>query len=264
MKKFLLVFLSLILVVSLCACGTKSDKKSADDNTFIMGIDPEYPPFTYIGEDGEYTGFDVDVCKAACELLGYDFKTFAVNWDDKLVQLDSHECDCVWAGLTILDSIKEQGYLLTKPYFDNTQVILTKENSGIKSSKDLKGKMVATLIGSSGEKLLNEDLADLTASFDNLITCESFLKCFAELAGDAVDAVVADYPVAKNFVLENDGYVILDEVLGSEKYGVAFRSDDQALCDAIEGAVAELVENGTYAEIASKYSDIKDNLIFLK
>ena len=94
-----------------------------------MGIDPEYPPFSYLGEDGNYTGFDVDVCKAACDLLGWDMEIFAVNWDEKLVQLDSKECDCVWSGMTILDSMSEAGYVISKPYFDNTQVLMVKADS---------------------------------------------------------------------------------------------------------------------------------------
>ena len=77
--------------------------------TFVMGIDPEYPPFSYMGSDGEYTGFDVDVCKAACELLGWDFEVYPVNWEQKLTQLDAGECDCIWSGMTILDSMKDAG-----------------------------------------------------------------------------------------------------------------------------------------------------------
>ena len=231
---------------------------------FIMGIDPEYPPFSYLGDDGEYTGFDVEVCKAACEKLGIEFEVFGVNWDEKLVQLDSNECDCVWSGMTILDSMKEAGYVLSAPYYDNTQVVLVKKDSGIATSADLAGKAVAVQLGTSGEALLNGDLADLTATFGELVTCDSFLKCFTELDGNAVDAVFVDAPVAKAYAEGKDDYVIIDEGLGAEQYGIAFRADDQALCDAIEGAVAELVADGTYAKIADNYPDIKNNLLFLQ
>ncbi len=263
MKKLFLILLSVLLVMSLCACSSGS-KKSDDDKTFIMGIDPEYPPFSYMDDDGEYTGFDVEVCKAACDLLGYDFEIFAVNWDEKLIQLDANECDCIWSGMTLLDSMAEEGYVLSAPYFDNTQVILVKKDSQIKSSKDLAGKVVSVQLGTSGENLLNEDLSDLKDTFAELVTCDSFLKCFAELGGDAVDAVVVDAPVAKAFVSENEEYVVLDENLGSEQYGIAFRSADQKLCDDIEKAVAELVDNGTYAKIAEKYgNEVSNNLIFI-
>ena len=130
---------------------------------------------------------------------------------------------------------------------------------------DLAGKVVAVQLGTSGEALLSEggDLADLAATFGDLMTCDSFLKCFTELGGAAVDAVIVDKPVAVSYAAENAGFTVLDEGLGAEQYGIAFRADDAELCKTIEGAVAQLVENGTYAEIAAKYPDIQNNLTLL-
>lgn len=256
MKKIVALVLALMLLsmtASVFAEGTR----------FVMGIDPEYPPFSYLGDDGEYTGFDVEICKAACDLLGYDFEIFGVNWDEKRIQLDSMECDCIWSGMTILDTMKQAGYVLSAPYYENGQVVVVKADSGIAATADLAGKYVSVQLGTSGEAMLNEDLADLTATFAEVVTCDSFLKCFTELGGGAVDAVFVDLPVAKAWVAQNEGFVILDEILGEEQYGIAFRSGDAELCAAIEGAVAQLVENGTYAQIAAKYPDIVENLIFL-
>lgn len=249
------------MVLSLAGC---SKAEESTKQKFIMGIDPEYPPFSYMGDDGQYTGFDVEICKAACEKLGWDFEVFEVNWDEKLVQLDAKECDCVWSGMTIVDSMKANGYVIATPYYENTQVLLVKSDSGFASSADLAGKVVAVQLGTSGESLLNEDLADLAATFSSVVTCDSFLKCFTELGGGAVDAVFVDYPVAASYAASNEGYTIIDEKLGFEEYGIAFRSGDTALCEAIDGAVAELVKEGKYAEIAAKYPDIVDNLVFLK
>ncbi|MBR0467229.1 MAG: transporter substrate-binding domain-containing protein [Clostridia bacterium] len=261
MKKIIALLMAVaMLVLCLAGCGTKETGKK----TFTMGIDPEYPPFSYLGDDGEYTGFDVEICKAACEKLGWDFEVFGVNWDQKLVQLDAKECDCVWSGMTILDSMKEAGYVISEPYYYNTQVLVVNENSGIKSSKDLKGKTVAVQLGTSGESLLNEDLTELKDSFKELVTCDSFLKCFAELEGNAVDAVFVDYPVAKSYVAgKEDKLTIINEELGAEQYGIAFRKGDEETCKKIDNAVQELVKDGTYAKIAAKYEDIVDNLIFL-
>ena len=274
MKKIVALILALVMALTLVACGNKEpidttvDNGEVDADTFVMGIDPEYPPFSYLGDDGEYTGFDVEICKAACEELGWNFEVFGVNWDEKLVQLDADECDCVWSGMTILDSMKEAGYTLSAPYFYNAQVIMVKEGSDIKSSADLAGKVVAVQLGTSGEAMLAEDgdQAELTTTFAELTTCDSFLKCFTELGGGAVDAVIVDKPVADSYAAENEGFVVLDEQLGAEEYGIAFRGgeDGQTLCDLIEGAVAKLVEDGTYAKIAEKYPDIVDNLIFLQ
>ena len=268
MTKVISLALALVMCLALCACGSKTDdgNTAADGKrTFIMGVDPEYPPFSYLGDDGKYTGFDVEIAQAACDLLGWDLQVFGVNWDQKLVQLDANECDCVWSGMTILDSMKEAGYVLSAPYYDNTQVIMVKEGSDIKSSADLAGKVVAVQLGTSGEALLADggDLADLKATFAELTTCDSFLKCFTELGGGAVDAVIVDKPVAVSYAEKNEGFTVLDEGLGAEQYGIAFRSSDAELCEQIEGAVAQLVANGTYAEIAAKYPDIVNNLTLL-
>lgn len=278
MKKLIALMLAMVMALSLVACGKPAENdNSANDNntntdgdatatrTFVMGVDAEYPPFSYLGEDGQYTGFDVEVCKAVCDLLGWDLQVFGVNWDQKLVQLDAKECDCVWSGMTILDSMKEAGYVISTPYYDNTQVIMVKEGSDIKSSADLAGKVVAVQLGTSGEALLADggDLADLAATFADLTTCDSFLKCFTELGGSAVDAVIVDKPVAVSYAESNKGFTVLDEGLGAEQYGIAFRAGDEDLCATVEDAVAQLVANGTYAEIAAKYPDIANNLTLL-
>ncbi|MBQ6372788.1 MAG: transporter substrate-binding domain-containing protein [Oscillospiraceae bacterium] len=165
--------------------------------------------------------------------------------------------------MTIRDTMYEAGYVISKPYFYNTQVLMVKADSGYRSAADLAGKVVAVQLGTSGEALLQEDLADLASSFESVMTCDSFLKCFTELAGNAADAVFVDLPVAAAYAAEHDGYLIINEELGAEQYGIAFRSGDAELCASIEGAVAELVKDGTYAKIAEKYPDIVDNLIFL-
>ena len=273
MKKVLALTLALLMILALAACGQSAAPAAApaeapaeaERTSFIMGIDPEYPPFSYLGDDGNYTGFDVEVCQAVCDYLGWELEIFGVNWDEKLVQLDSMECDCVWSGMTILDSMKEAGYVISAPYYDNTQVLVVKADSGYASSADLAGKIVAVQLGTSGEALLNGDLADLAGTFSNVMTCDSFLKCFTELEGNAADAVFVDFPVAKSYVAQHDGLAIIDENLGAEQYGIAFRSGDAELCAQVEGAIQELVANGTYAEIAAKdeYAEIVNNLIFL-
>ena len=270
MKQILAMLLALVMVVALCACGSSASAPAAapaeaETTKFIMGIDPEYPPFSYLGDDGNYTGFDVEVCQAVCDYLGWELEVFGVNWDEKLVQLDSMECDCVWSGMTILDSMKEAGYVISEPYYDNTQVLVVKADSGYTSSEDLAGKIVAVQLGTSGENLLNDSLANLAATFGSVMTCDSFLKCFTELEGGAADAVFVDLPVAASYVSGHDGLSVIDENLGAEQYGIAFRSGDADLCAQVDAAVQELVANGTYAEIASKpeYAEIVNNLIFL-
>ena len=253
MKRIIAMLLALMMVFALCACGGGDNDKKNDDGarTLVVGVDAEYPPYAYVGDDGKYTGFDVETAQAVCDLLGWKLEIFPLNWDQKLVQLDNKECDCIWAGMTILDSMKTAGYVISEPYYDNTQVLLVKSDSGLKTSADLAGKTVAVQLGTSGQALLD------------VVICNSFLSCFTELGGGSVDAVFVDYPVAAAYAAKNEGYTIINENLGAEQYGIAFRSGDQALCDEIQAAIDKLVENGTYEKIAEKYPDIMNNLLFL-
>ena len=86
MKKILTMLLALVMAIALCACGSSASAPApaaapaeAETTKFIMGIDPEYPPFSYLGDDGTYTGFDVEVCQAVCDYLGWELEIFGVN-----------------------------------------------------------------------------------------------------------------------------------------------------------------------------------------
>ena len=181
MKKLFAIMLAVIMVLSFAACGKKDSA-----NTFTMGIDPEYPPFSSMADDGTYTGFDVEVCQAVCEKLGWEFEVFGVNWDEKLIQLDAKECDCIWSGMTILDSMKEEGYVISKPYYDNEQVLVVKADTGFKASNDLKDKMVAVQLGTSGENLLADDLKELADSFKKVVSCAlTTMMCFSAFGSES-------------------------------------------------------------------------------
>ena len=248
MKKLLTLVLALALMMTASIAAA---------DTFKMGIDAEYPPFSYLDDNGEYAGFDVEMCKAVCEINGWDLEIVPINWDTKLISLDNKEHDCVWSGMTLLDSMAEAGYVLSFAYYDNTQVVLTKEGSGIVTLEDLNGKRVAVQLGTSGQALLEDEDGQLALAqtFENgaPVTMENFNVCATELDAGGVDAVVIDLPVAQNLQEKFTSFVILDETLGSEQYGICFRNGDDELCKQVEDAIMQLVEDGTYLALAEKY-----------
>jgi len=199
----------------------------------------------------------VEMCKGVCDQYGWELEIVPVNWDLKLVSLDAQEHDCVWSGMTILDSMKEAGYVLSFPYYDNTQVVLTKEGNGIASLADLAGKLVAVQLGTSGDQLLSDEEGQLALAktFQNgeQTRLESFVVCATELDAGLVDAVVVDLPVAQNLAKKYNGFVILEETLGSEQYGICFRKGDDELCKKVEDGIMKLVNDGTYLALAEKY-----------
>ena len=261
MKKFLALAAALILAAAFSTAAL------ADGEEFKMGIDADYPPFSYLDDNGSYAGFDVEMCKAVCDLYGWKQTIVPVNWETKLISLDNKEHDCVWSGMTILDSMKEAGYVLSFAYYDNIQVVLTKEGNGISTLADLAGKRVAVQLGTSGQELLEKEDGQLALSktFEGgaAVTMENFVICGTELAAGGVDAVVIDRPVAKNLSEKFTGFQILEETLGSEQYGICFRKGDDALCKQVEEGIMKLVENGTYLALAEKYGLDADVLCLL-
>ena len=247
MKKILAMVL--VLMFALIACA------SAEGFTFKMGIDAEYPPYSYMGDDGEYTGYDVEMCAKVAEILGWNVEVVPINWDTKLIQLDAGEIDCIWSGLTI-DVIDPEAYTLSVAYSDNSQMILTKKGNGIESLDDVAGKVVGVQLGTSADILLSDggDAADFGATFGDLIRYENYNVCFTELMAGAIDAVAIDIGVANGKIAEyGDDYFTVEEPFAAEKYGICFRKDDAEICAQVEDALMQLVADGTYVELAEKY-----------
>ena len=258
MKKLLAAIL--VLMFALIACA------SAEGTVFKMGIDAEYPPYSYMGDDGSYTGYDVEMCAKVCEILGWTQEVVPINWDTKLIQLDAGDMDCIWSGLTI-DVIDPEAYAISMAYSDNSQMILTKKGSGVEALDDVAGKRVGVQLGTSADILLSEggDEADFGATFGELVRYENYNIAFTELMAGAVDALAIDIGVANGKIAEyGDDYYCVSEPFAAEKYGICFRKADAEMCKQVEEAFMQLVEDGTYVSLAEKYGLDTANLCLAK
>lgn len=237
----------------LSGCGSK-----ADDKTFTVGFDAEYPPYGYMDDNGEYTGFDLELAEAVCEMEGWTLEKKPIDWNSKDMELESGAIDCIWNGFT-MDG-REDDYTWSQPYVDNSQVIVVSEASGISSLADLAGKTVGVQAASAALELLQKDQADLAATFAELQEFADYNSAFVELQAGSVDAVAMDVGVA-NYQIKTrgEGYTILSEVLNSEKYAVGFKKGNSELCDIVDADLTKLAEDGTVKELAEKY-DIADLL----
>lgn len=237
----------------LAGCGSK-----ADDKTFTVGFDAEYPPYGYMDDNGEYTGFDLELAEAVCEMEGWTLEKKPIDWNSKDMELESGAIDCIWNGFT-MDG-REDDYTWSQPYVDNSQVIVVSEASGISTLDDLAGKTVGVQAASAALDLLQKDQADLAATFAELQEFADYNSAFVELQAGSVDAVAMDVGVA-NYQIKTrgEGYTILSEVLNSEKYAVGFKKGNSELCDIVDADLTKLAEDGTVKELAEKY-DIADLL----
>ena len=259
MKKIIAILLTLALLMTAALASAE---------TFRHGIDPEYPPFSYRDDNGEFAGFDVDVCKAVCEILGWEYQAVPVDWDTKEVSLNANEIDCVWSGMTIKQSMIDAGFVISSPYYENKQVILTKETSGINSKADLAGKLVAVQKGTSGADMLATPEAEggqkeLADTFQGGAAVEMQSFCATELDANGVDAVIVDLPVAYQLAAQYKGFIVLDDILGNEQYGILFRAGEEEKCAQVEQAIAKLVEDGTYAQLLAKEKELDPQYFIL-
>ena len=279
MRKITLVLAAAAMAFGLTACGSKeaatettaestaeataSDAESAggetdaaaagEKTTFTVGFDQNFPPFGYVGDDGEFTGFDIELATECAKRMGKEIVLTPVDWDAKDLELSSGAIDCIWNGFTM--NGREDDYTFTDPYMDNSQVVVVKTDSGINTLADLAGKIVEVQRDSSAEAALaDEDHQELTASFGQLNPVADYNTAFMDLESGAVDAVAIDMGVAR-FQIEGkeDAFKILDEHISTEQYAVGFLKGNTALRDEVQDTLMTMVEDGTFAEISDKW-----------
>ena len=230
------------------------DTVKGDGITFTVGFDAEYPPYGYMDENGDYTGFDLELAQAVCDLEGWELVKNPINWDSKDMELNSGAIDCVWNGFTI--NGREDDYTWSVPYVDNSQVIITSDNSGISSLADLAGKTVGVQAASAALELLQnpEGQKELGDTFDTLQEFPDYNSAFVELQAGSIDAIAMDIGVAQyQLKSRGEGFNILDETLNSEQYGVGFKKGNEELRDKVNEDLQKLLDDGTFAKLAEKY-----------
>ena len=273
-KRLLSAVMASAMVLSLAACGgaktettaaeTTAEKKEetttagttaaetaeAAGGTLIVGFDQDFPPMGFVGDNGEYTGFDLDLAKEVASRLGLEYKAQPVAWDSKDMELESGNIDCIWNGFTITG--REDDYTWTTPYMANKQVFVVANDSDIKSQADLAGKVVEVQADSSAEAALKEN-QDLANTFGQLLTTPDYNTAFMDLEQGAVDAVAMDVIVAGYQIKQrNADFKILDDSLSEEEYGVGFKKGNTEL-DKGQGALEEMAADGTLAKISDEW-----------
>lgn len=237
--------------------GNKDKEKEqgadGENGTFTVGFDQDFPPMGFVGDDGEYTGFDLDLAKEVAVRLGMEFVPQPIAWDAKDMELNSGTIDCIWNGFTM--NGREDDYTWSEPYMDNSQVFVVAADSGIGSFDDLEGKIVEVQADSSAEAAL-KDNTELTGSFGTLQTTPDYNTAFMDLEMGAVDAIAMDVIVAGYQIEQRDdgdSYVILEETLASEEYGIGFKKGNEELRDKVQSTLEEMAADGTLKEISDKW-----------
>lgn len=272
---FAAVLMAAAMVFTMAGCGSSKDAdtsakketktedskdKENSDKQFIVGFDAEYPPYGYKDDNGEYVGFDLDLAQEVCARNGWELVKQPIDWDSKDMELNSGSIDCIWNGFTMTG--REDDYTWSKPYVDNSIVVVVKEGSGIEKKEDLAGKVVAVQADSSGLAALtdeedNEENLKLAASFSDLQQIADYNTAFMNLEAGAVDAIVVDIGVADYQLESRTGFAMLDDKIRTEQYAVGFKLGNEELRDQVQSTLDEMVKDGTFDDIAKKW-DLSD------
>ena len=272
-RSFLSLAAAGISVTALVGCGgspaaTDSTSESednaeaagtgaADTGTLIVGFDSSYPPYGYVGDDGEYTGFDLELAQEVAARNDWQVQLEPVDWDAKDTLLNSGAINCIWNGFTVEG--REDDYTFSEPYMINGQVVVVRADSGITSFDDLAGKAVITQVDSAAYNVLaGEDAtqAELAATFASLETIGDYNTAFMQLESGAVDAVACDLSIAAYQLAANpDAYVQLDEQLSTEHYAVGFKKGDDATAEVVTETLRAMDADGFVEELCDKYAD---------
>lgn len=215
--------------------------------TLVVGI-TEFDPMDYRDADGNWIGFDADMAKAFAESLGVTAEFVEIDWDNKILELDSKTIDCVWNGMTLTAEVTS-AMECSNAYCNNAQVVIVpadkaSEYQTVESVKDL---TFAAEAGSAGE-------AELTALGYTVTPVKAQSDALMEVAAGTSDAAVIDSLMAAAMVGEGTGYASLTYTCGlnSEEYGVGFRKGSdlaQKLNDFFKASYAD----GSMMQIAETY-----------
>ena len=253
--KVLCIVLALVLLVAtlgaLSACNNKKN------GTLVLGV-TYYSPMCYFDDNNELIGFDVELAKIVADKLNMNVKFQEINWDSKIIELNSGSIDCIWNGFSITPDRKEECDF-TKAYLGNKQVavIRTADQASYTSAASFAGKKAVVEDESYGE-----DCAKTLTAEANIIGLSTQMAAMTEVKMNSANFAVVDYTLAKDICGTGEfANLMISEAATFEReyYGVGFKKGS-ALTEKVNAALVELYADGTIARLAEKYG-LKDLVV---
>lgn len=276
MKKKLAVLLATVMVMSLfTACAGKTEPQVAEttdesatqeaeaeqpadtfdalaDGVLTVGTNAEFPPFEFVGDDGEPDGFDVALIKAIGEKLGVEVKVENMEFASLISSMGS-KIDVAIAGMTVTDERKES-VNFSDSYYDAVQYVIVAKDSTIATAEDLKNKTIGVQLGTTGD-FIASDIEGATVSQYN-----KAVDAVNDLNNGRVDCVIIDKNPALVFESRFDGQIVaLDGTqfdFTTEQYAIALPKDDATLVEKVNAALSEIKADGTFDELVKTYIEV--------
>lgn len=261
MKKLLSLILAVTMVAALLAgCGSSSssgtsgagvDSEALADGVLTVGTNAEFPPFEYVGDNGEPDGFDMALIKAIGEKLGVEVVIENMEFDSLVSSIGS-KTDIAIAGMTVTEE-RKQSVDFSEPYYNAVQHVLVAADSDISGYDDLIGKTIGCQLGTTGDFIIEEIEGATDQQYNKAVDAVN------DLVNGRLDAVIVDSNpagvFAANFpdqVKDLDGADFGFEV---EEYAIALPKGDTALKEALDVAITGLKEDGTFDKLVDEYMD---------
>lgn len=228
--------------------GTAAASDTNGKGALRVGSDCTFAPFEY-EENGEYTGFDIELMKAMADEMGYD-GIDVVNTDFKglIPGLTAEKFDVIASAMYVSDERKESIDFSDSYFPGGLAIVVQNDNTDITGPDSLNGKSVAVQVGTKSVTYLEEHYPDV-----NIVEVEQNSEMFLQLETGKVDAVVTGRPAAMVYAKESGKVKVLDEGLTEELYAWGVRKGDTELLNDLNSALKTLKSNGTYDELKAKY-----------
>lgn len=278
MKKLFAILLAAVMVCSLAACGGKTEPaataapaapaeteaapaetvaaandllaKIQERGSIIVGLEGDWAPWSFVDDNDELMGFDVEVARAVAAKLGVTAEIVPGEWDGLFAGMDAGRYDIVVNGVEVTDE-RQEAYDFSEPYaFIRTALIVKADNEEIKTFEDLNGKTTANSIASTYMNLAEE----YGATVSGVDTLDETLTMVLQGRVDAtLNAIVsftdymAQHPDAQlKVVATTEDASLVSIPMSKGDYTASLR-------EAINNALAELHADGTISELSMKY-----------
>lgn len=269
MKKFsylLLLIISAVLVLAACggkenenegSNGNQNETGNADEDLLtkvknsgelLVGTEGTYAPFTFHDESGKLTGFDVEIAEEIASRLGVKTKFMETQWDAMFPGLDSERFDMI-ANQVGIKPERQEKYDFSEPYISSSAVLVTQaDNNDVKSFKDIKGLKSA--------QSLTSNYGEMAKSYGaELVGVEGFIQAIELLNSNRVDVTINDKLTVLDFQKQKPeaNIKVVAEADDAAQSGLMFRKGSETLVEAVNDALNEMIEDGTYNEISEKW-----------
>ena len=222
----------------------------AQNKELVVGSSATYRPFAYENPNKEIVGYDVDIIKAVAQKAGVPIKIVNTPWTGIFAALNNGDVDLIISGVTINDK-RKQSYDFTAPYFEARQLIAVPKDSSVKTLKDLAGKKVGVVNGSTGDDIASRQFGKTNSDIRRF---ESTPVVISELVNNGLDAAIGDNGVISFRAQDHKQLkTVNDPSFPKEFFGIVVKQGNKALLDKLNAGLAAVKADGSYANIYKKW-----------